>query len=72
MSYLEGAFRDRGLRCAVLLLPRVSLAAVIKRQALEGVLAIVKLYRSAQVSGKIPLQLFDRSGGAANVRFEGK
>lgn len=55
----------------VLLLPNVPLAAVIKRQILEGVQAVVKLFRTAQLSGKIPLQLFDRTGGIDNVRFEG-
>ena len=53
-------------------MPRVSLAAVIKRQILEGVQAVIKLYRTSQLTGKIPLQLFDRTGGADNVRFEGK
>ena len=52
-------------------MPRASLASVVKRQILEGVLAVVKLYRGAQNTGKIPLQLFDRSGGVDNVRFEG-
>jgi hypothetical protein len=53
-------------------MPRVSLAAVVKRQILEGVLAVVKLHRSSQMSGKIPLQLFDRTSGVENVRFEGE
>ena len=53
-------------------MPHVSLAAVIKRQVLEGVQAVVKLYRLARTTGKIPLQLFDRTGGASNVRFEGE
>ena len=71
VSYVEQSFRERSLRCAVLLMPRASLASVVKRQILEGVLAVVKLYRGAQNTGKIPLQLFDRSGGVDNVRFEG-
>ena len=54
-----------------MLLPRVPLAAVVNRQILEGVPAIVKLYRSAQVTGKIPLQVFDRSRGPEDVRFDG-
>ena len=52
-------------------MPRASLAAVVKRQILEGVQAVVKLYRGSLNTGKIPLQLFDRSGGVDNVRFEG-
>lgn len=72
VAYIEKSFRDRGLRSEVMLLPpRLSLAAVIKRQILEGVPAVVKLHRSAQVTGKIPLQVFDRSRGTDDVRFEG-
>lgn len=52
--------------------PRVSLSAVIERQINEGVLAVVKLSRNNQYSGKVPLQVFDRSGGANNVRFNGE
>ncbi|MCJ1389009.1 hypothetical protein MMC18_001862 [Xylographa bjoerkii] len=70
VTYIESSFRERGLRCAVLILPGVPLEAVVKRQILEGVQAIVKLYRTSQLTGKIPLQLFDRTGGADNVRFE--
>ena len=32
----------------------------------------MKIFRQSQVTGKIPLQVFDRSGGVDNVRFEGK
>ena len=71
VTYIESSFRERGLRCAVLILPGVPLEAVVKRQILEGVQAIVKLYRTSQLTGKIPLQLFDRTSGADNVRFEG-
>ncbi|EAS36577.3 RNA-binding protein [Coccidioides immitis RS] len=67
---IETAFRDRGLRTDVLILsPRISLPAVIRRQILEGVLVIVKLSKTNQYSGRIPLQVFDRGGGADNVRF---
>ena len=72
MTYIEKSFRDRGLRVAVLMMPNVSYQAVVKRQILEGVQAIVKLNRAAQTTGKISLQVFDRSGGVNNVRFEGK
>ncbi|EZF10360.1 hypothetical protein H112_08375 [Trichophyton rubrum D6] len=67
---VENAFRDRGLRCDVLILsPRIRLSAVVRRQVMEGVLAIVRISRANQYSGKIPLQIFDRSGGMDNVRF---
>lgn len=70
---VENAFRDRGLRCDVLILsPRIRLSAVVRRQVMEGVLAIVRISRANQYSGKIPLQIFDRSGGMDNVRFNGE
>ena len=73
VGYIQQSFRDRGLRCDVLQLPRgVSLQAVIKRQIIEGVQAVVKIHRRSQVTGKIPLQVFDRSGGMDNVRFDGE
>lgn len=72
MAYIEKAFRERGLRCDSLKLPRVSLTAVVKRQIIEGVQAVVKIFRKSQVTGKIPLQVFDRKDGVENVRFEGK
>lgn len=43
----------------------------MKRQIIEGVQAVVKIFRQAQVTGKIPLQVFDRRGGVDNVKFEG-
>lgn len=46
------------------------LDAVVKRQILEGVQAVVKIFRQSQVTGKIPLQVFDRRGGIDNVLFE--
>lgn len=47
------------------------MSAVIKRQILEGVLAVVKIFRRSQVTGKIPLQVFNRSQGYNNVQFDG-
>ena len=73
MSFVEKAFRDRGIRTDVLMLdPRLPLAVVIRRQILEGVQAVVRLTRQSQMSVKIPLQVFDRTSGADNVRFDGK
>ncbi|KAI4186694.1 MAG: hypothetical protein L6R41_003310, partial [Letrouitia leprolyta] len=70
VAYIEKTFRDRGLTCGIFQLPRVSLVAVIKRQIIEGVQAVVKIVRQSQVTGKIPLQVFDYSAGVDNVRFE--
>ena len=72
VGYIQQSFRDRSLRCDVLQLPRVSLAAVVKRQVVEGVQAVVKIFRKSQVTGKIPLQVYNRSAGADNVRFDGQ
>ncbi|KAF2198566.1 hypothetical protein GQ43DRAFT_150854 [Delitschia confertaspora ATCC 74209] len=71
IGWVEDTFRQRGLRIDVLILsPRLSEAAVVRRQILEGVLAIVKLNASSVAKGRIDLQVFDRRGGADNVRFE--
>ncbi|KAI9822315.1 MAG: hypothetical protein M1827_000033 [Pycnora praestabilis] len=71
IAYIERSFRDRGVRPDVLYLNgRLSLAAVLRRQILEGVQAVVKLDRQTQHTGKIPLQVFDRRGGVDNVRFD--
>ena len=72
VEYVEKGFRDRGLRVAVLVMPNVPLQAIIRRQILEGVHAVVKLFRDAITTGRISIQIFDRSAGASNVRFEGK
>ena len=72
VAYIHQSFRDRGLRCDVLQLPRVSLAAVVKRQMVEGVQAVVKIFRKSQNTGKIPLQVFNRSLGLNNIQFDGK
>ena len=70
--YLESGLRGKGLQCQTIMLsPRFTLAAVVKRQIIEGVQAIIKLTRSSQYNGKVPLQVFDRSAGI-EVRFNGK
>ena len=72
VAYIQQSFRDRTLRCDVLQLPRVSLTAVVKRQMVEGVQAVVKICRKSQITGKIPLQVFNRSLGLNNIQFDGK
>jgi len=44
--------------------------AVIQRQALEGVLAVIDLDYASQSTATLRLQLFDRTGGGSNVRFD--
>lgn len=50
--------------------PRFPKDSVIQRQAVEGVHAVVELDMRAQNMGKIPCQVFDRSSGSNNVRFD--
>ena len=70
MAWVEKAFRDRQIRVDSLHLhPRFSENAVVRRQMIEGVQAVSRLTRSSQESGKIPLQVFDRSGGANNISW---
>ena len=38
---------------------------------LEGVQAVVKIFRKSQNTGKIPLQVFNRSLGVNNIQFDG-
>lgn len=69
---MENSFRNRGLRVDVLVLgPRIPLNAAVQRQIIEGVLAVVRLSRPNQFSRKIPVQVFDRTGGLDNLRFSG-
>ncbi|KAF2175588.1 hypothetical protein K469DRAFT_646961 [Zopfia rhizophila CBS 207.26] len=71
IAWVEDAFRQRGLRIDVLILsPRLSEAAVVRRQIVEGVLAIVKLNAATLAKSKVNVQVFDRRGGADNIRFD--
>ncbi|KAF2814618.1 uncharacterized protein BDZ99DRAFT_434331 [Mytilinidion resinicola] len=71
IAWVEGAFHREGLRCNVLLLsPRLSEEAVVRRQILEGVQAVSKLDRRSLETSKIPLTIFDRRGGENNIRYE--
>lgn len=72
IAYVERAFQERGVRCDVLLLsPRLSEEAVIKRQVIEGVFAVVRLMRISQQTGKISIRIFDPRGGVNDVRYDG-
>jgi len=71
VSWVEGEFRARGIKTEVMFLsPRLPIEAVIRRQILEGVYAVLQLTIRSQNSSKIPLQVFDRQAGANNVRFD--
>jgi nuclear polyadenylated RNA-binding protein 3 len=71
VSWVQKAFYDRGLKSDVMFLnPRFPRDAVIQRQVLEGVHGVIELDARAQGTGTISLQVFDRSAGASNVRFD--
>ena len=71
ISWVEGAFVAAGLRVEVMFLnPRFPQNAVIQRQVVEGVHAVTELTFQAQQTSKISLQVFDRSAGRDNVRFD--
>jgi RNA recognition motif. (a.k.a. RRM, RBD, or RNP domain) len=70
INWVEQTFRSKGLRASTIWLSqRLPLQAVVKRQIMEGVQAIVKLIQHNQFTTKVPLQVFDRSAGASNVNF---
>lgn len=70
VEWVQRAFMDARLRVTAMFLnPRFPRDAVIHRQVLEGVHAVVELDMRAQTTAKIPLQVFDRSAGN-NVRFD--
>lgn len=72
IHWVEDEFRKALLRIDVLILsPRLSEAAVVRRQIVEGVLAIVKLNATSVAKSKINLQVFDRRGGTGSVQFNG-
>ena len=73
IRWVEDSFSSQGLKITVLILsPRLSEAAVIRRQIVEGVIAIVKLNTGTLSKGnRLNLTVFDRRGGAGNVSFNG-
>ncbi|KAL5354066.1 nuclear polyadenylated RNA-binding protein 3 [Pseudogymnoascus australis] len=71
ISWVENDIRGRGLKTEVMFLSaRLPVDVVIRRQIMEGVLAVVKLTHKSQQTSRIPLQVFDRTRGADNVRFD--
>lgn len=72
INWIEKAFQSRGLTVDVLYLSlRLDFDAVVRRQLVEGVLAVCRLSRANQDTGLINLRLFDRTGaGANNIKFD--
>lgn len=70
-SWVKTEIEKRGLKVDMIFLsPRLPVELVVKRQILEGVIAVVKLTMPTQNVSKIPLQIFDRSRGANQVRYD--
>lgn len=71
VSWVERSFLDLGLKVQVLFLhSHLSREAVIQRQVMEGVHAVVELDFQAQRSGTVSLQVFNRSSGRDNIRYD--
>ncbi|KAI1097843.1 hypothetical protein F4804DRAFT_147837 [Jackrogersella minutella] len=71
VSWVERSFLDQGLKVQVMFLhPHFPREAVIQRQVMEGVYAVVELDYRSQQSGTISLQVFNRSSGRDNVRYD--
>ncbi|KAI1469144.1 uncharacterized protein F4812DRAFT_320364 [Daldinia caldariorum] len=69
VSWAERAFLNQGLRVQVMFLhPHFPREAVIQRQVMEGVHAVVELDFRAQQTGLISLQVFNR--GRDNVQYD--
>lgn len=64
---------QRGIRNEVCYLsPRLSLDDIVRKMIIEGVLAVIILNNQSQNQGRVTLQVFDRSGGDSNIKFESK
>ena len=70
LNWVEDGLKRKGLSVgSTWLNQRTPLPAVIKRQIMEGVQAIVKISSVNQMRSKIPVQVFDRGAGTSNVTF---
>ena len=72
VSYIEKAFRDRGLKCDVTVSSVQMAHSVLERLIRDGIGSVVRLSRASAVTARIPLQVFDHSLAPANVRYEGE
>ncbi|KAI9670188.1 MAG: hypothetical protein M1831_006400 [Alyxoria varia] len=71
INQVKTTFEARGLIVDVLLLgQQLSETAVMRRQILEGVHAVMKLSHQHFRNQKYQLSVFDRSAGNQNVRFD--
>ncbi|TDZ49939.1 putative RNA-binding protein [Colletotrichum trifolii] len=66
VGWVEREFTKCGLKVAVMFFnPTFSRDAIVQRQVVEGVHAIVDLDKQAHQTGKISLRVFDRSSGVS-------
>lgn len=73
VQYLEGSFQSRGLKADVLFLgPGLDESLVVRRQIIEGVLAVMRVDRLSPTTQRFQLTVFDRTAGGNNVKFDGK
>ncbi|KAI0887018.1 uncharacterized protein GGS22DRAFT_159187 [Annulohypoxylon maeteangense] len=71
VSWVERSFLDLGLKVKDMFLhSNLSREAVIQRQVMEGVYAVVELDYQSQRNGTISLQVFNRSSGRDNIRYD--
>ncbi|KAI0123607.1 RNA recognition domain-containing protein [Xylariales sp. AK1849] len=71
VNWIQGTFAERHMKVDVMFLnPRFPRELVIQRQVVEGVHGVSELDYRAQSLAKIPLQVFDRSAGRHNARFD--
>lgn len=69
--WVESAIRQASFKVETLFLsPRLGLPVVVRQMAKEGVLAVLQCNRQLQMVNKVTLQVFDRSQGPTNVRFD--
>lgn len=62
---------ERGLKADVMYFnPRFSRDSVLQKLVVEGVHGVIELDLRSQTASRIPLQVFDRSAGSNNVRFD--
>lgn len=70
INWVEDNFKRKGVSIATTWLNvRTPLPAVLKRQIVEGVQAVVELDAQVQSRSKIPLKVFNRVPGSTNVTW---
>lgn len=72
VRYIESSFSQRGIRADMLFLGLgLTEEFVVRRQMVEGVVAIMKVDRLSQAVQRFHLTVFDRSQGGHNVKYDG-